>query len=243
MREFLRPFVIKTVKDNNYKKDIKNMSKEQITGEKDLIIRELDNLIGKNLGAYRSFIGIDLKILADSMGVSMEQLTEFEQGAVRISAARLSSAANAMGLSLDVFYLEMDAPNRPEKWLTPSGTKARNIVCIYGEKRGRAYIKENLKRSLTLEASEDTPEANHSDFWQEVLIIFNACFAKNRDGEIDNLIHLLHQVKNLKPRENWENLVLDNILFKDLSSLLFAITEEHKEQQKASGAIASSKSV
>lgn len=65
---------------------------------------QFDMQVGKNLYAIRKVRGISQQKLAETMGVSFQQVQKYEKGINRISAMRLYKASEFLGTNLYHFF-------------------------------------------------------------------------------------------------------------------------------------------
>ncbi len=83
----------------------------------------IDKHVGQQLRSRRSLLGLSQEKLADSIGVTFQQVQKYERGANRISASRLFSFSKILDVSIDYFYEglpeandgEDDQSNMPQK--------------------------------------------------------------------------------------------------------------------------------
>ncbi len=64
----------------------------------------IDKHVGQQLRSRRSLLGLSQEKLADSIGVTFQQVQKYERGANRISASRLFSFSKILDVSIDYFY-------------------------------------------------------------------------------------------------------------------------------------------
>ena len=67
-------------------------------------IENIDVVIGKRLRALRNALKISQGKLGEDVGISFQQVQKYERGSNRISASRLYTIAQALGVDVNVFY-------------------------------------------------------------------------------------------------------------------------------------------
>jgi len=101
--------------------------------------------------------------------------------------------------------------------------EARILTWVFTPEQARNHIDLNLERTKDV-TGDDTHE-----FWLAVESAFEA-IEQGKTDEVDELIHLLRFVNELKPREKWIVPLLKDTPFQDLRSQLFAIVEDYKKR-------------
>lgn len=66
--------------------------------------KEVNLYVGERLRLLRVIRGINQATLAESLGVSFQQLQKYERGANRISAGAIFTAAKALGVDVKAFF-------------------------------------------------------------------------------------------------------------------------------------------
>jgi transcriptional regulator with XRE-family HTH domain len=64
----------------------------------------IDVHVGKRVRMRRLFLGMTQVTLANTLGVSFQQVQKYESGANRVSASRLSAMSDILGVSISVFF-------------------------------------------------------------------------------------------------------------------------------------------
>ncbi len=82
--------------------------------KKNIYIQEIDKIIGDKIYSLRLAKGLSRQQLADSIGVTHQQLQKYEKGLNRISVGRLVLIAKALGRSVDYFYSDVDSRDGEE---------------------------------------------------------------------------------------------------------------------------------
>lgn len=72
---------------------------------------EVDKFVGERIRLYRSMVGVSQQKLAESLGVTFQQLQKYERGENRIGAGRLLMVATALGIPI-TFLLDQDGFSR-----------------------------------------------------------------------------------------------------------------------------------
>jgi len=65
---------------------------------------EVDAYVGARIGLRRSALGLSQSALAQHLGISFQQVQNYETGQNRISASRLHRAATVLGTSVETFF-------------------------------------------------------------------------------------------------------------------------------------------
>ena len=65
---------------------------------------EVDLHLGRRLWERRRVLGLTQTQVADAIGVAFQQIQKYECGGSRLSAARLWSVANALGVEVSYFF-------------------------------------------------------------------------------------------------------------------------------------------
>jgi transcriptional regulator with XRE-family HTH domain len=75
-------------------------------------IEKIDLHIGSKIYSLRLANGMSRQELADSIGVTHQQLQKYEKGINRISAGRLALIADALNKTVEYFYEGLDSQNK-----------------------------------------------------------------------------------------------------------------------------------
>ena len=112
--------------------------------------RPIDRHVGRRIRARRNERGLSQNRLAETIGVTFQQVQKYERGANRVVASRLYDLAVALDVPVDYFFedapaeaLEDSAPTRSEAGEHPSHRETLDLV--------RAYYKiadQGLRRRL-----------------------------------------------------------------------------------------------
>jgi len=68
----------------------------------------IDVHVGARLRARRTLLGLSQTVVADSIGLTFQQLQKYEKGANRISGSRLYDLSQILDVDIDYFFDEMD---------------------------------------------------------------------------------------------------------------------------------------
>lgn len=69
----------------------------------------IDVHVGKRIRLRRTLLGMSQMTLAESLGLTFQQVQKYERGANRVSSSRLMDLANALDVPLAYFFDEMSA--------------------------------------------------------------------------------------------------------------------------------------
>ena len=83
--------------------------KRKTKGTADII----DKHVGIRIRNRRTLMGLSQEKLADSVGVTFQQVQKYERGTNRVSASRLFSFSKILGVSIDYFYNGLDNDGAP----------------------------------------------------------------------------------------------------------------------------------
>lgn len=119
-------------------------------------ITRIETGIGSTIRSLRQMRGMSREQLSEILGVSHQQLAKYENGVNRISAGKLYLAAQAMNVSLDYFFKDMDSEVEGLDYIANSSVGgydqldlARNYANI------KSTRKKELLRSIIKVFSED----------------------------------------------------------------------------------------
>lgn len=68
----------------------------------------VDKHVGKRLRMRRSLLGMSQEKLADSVGVTFQQIQKYEHGTNRVSAGRLLKFSEILQVPIDYFYEDLE---------------------------------------------------------------------------------------------------------------------------------------
>ncbi len=68
----------------------------------------IDVHVGARLRARRTLLGLSQTVVADSIGLTFQQLQKYEKGANRISGSSLYDLSRILDVDIDYFFDEMD---------------------------------------------------------------------------------------------------------------------------------------
>lgn len=71
----------------------------------------MDIHVGKRLKARRTLLGLSQEKLADSVGLTFQQIQKYERGANRISASRLHQLCEILDVTVNYFFESFVDPN------------------------------------------------------------------------------------------------------------------------------------
>jgi len=81
-----------------------SVTKRKTKGTADVI----DKHVGLRIRNRRTLMGLSQEKLADSVGVTFQQVQKYERGTNRVSASRLYRFSKILGVSIDFFYEGID---------------------------------------------------------------------------------------------------------------------------------------
>lgn len=80
------------------------------------IAKRIDNLVGQRIRLRRNMLGLTQEELAESLGISYQQVQKYETASNRVSAGRLFEIAAKLNTPVTYFFEgieELAAPNEP----------------------------------------------------------------------------------------------------------------------------------
>ncbi len=97
---------------------------------------EVDCHVGQQLRALRKEIGLSQTNLAESLGISFQQVQKYETGANRVAAGRLWDIANVLEVDLEYFFEGFKSTRRPRRSGRAAGTRPKKSSTK--KKRGKS---------------------------------------------------------------------------------------------------------
>jgi transcriptional regulator with XRE-family HTH domain len=71
---------------------------------------DMDSQIGQRLKRGRQLVGLSAAALAEAIGSTQQQISRYENGQNKISAAQLYIIASHLGMPVSWFFLDLDSP-------------------------------------------------------------------------------------------------------------------------------------
>lgn len=112
----------------------------------------VDMHVGNRIRLRRILLDMNQQTLADALGITFQQLQKYERGINRISASRLQSASEVLGVPIQFFF--DDGPGNDLDCEQPDSTRS-SILALLGSEEGielfRAFEKiknPKLKRAI-----------------------------------------------------------------------------------------------
>lgn len=111
---------------------------------------EIDKFVGERIRLYRVMIGMNQQRLAESLGITFQQLQKYERGENRIGAGRLLMVAKALGIPITLLLDEKALSQR----YSPSIPAEADAVEFSreGYQVGRAFsqiVDPGIRRSIS----------------------------------------------------------------------------------------------
>lgn len=92
-------------------------------------IKEVDIIVGGNIRMMRVTIGLSQEKLAESLGVTFQQVQKYEKGTNRVSASTLHAIAKTLNVSISSLFGEAACNENPAiPALTNQQMKASRLV-------------------------------------------------------------------------------------------------------------------
>jgi transcriptional regulator with XRE-family HTH domain len=101
----------------------------------------VDIHVGQKIRARRTFLQMSQTEVADSIGITFQQIQKYEKGVNRVGASRLHLISEALGVS--PFYFFEDAPGAGKKMPAPMDGRLSEsaIVSFLGTREGAALVR------------------------------------------------------------------------------------------------------
>lgn len=121
-----------------------------------LQLKDIEIQIGKRLRSAREAAGLSLDQLSAGMGVTPQQLSNYERGVHRLSAAALFNAAHFMSLPVTALYPE---PTRLHS--KDAGARFGNLIALQAQSPAVSEAVWSLIETLTdTEKNVEDPDAS-----------------------------------------------------------------------------------
>lgn len=121
----------------------------------------IDRLVGQQLRKRRIELGLTQLSVAESIGVTFQQIQKYERGSNRIVASRLYDLAKTLDVPLEYFFAEAqeDTPGVPgadqaADDSTPSPKETRNLINAYYEIADPTLRKKLIELVRSVSASK-----------------------------------------------------------------------------------------
>lgn len=111
---------------------------------------EIDKFVGERIRLYRVMIGMNQQRLAESLGITFQQLQKYERGENRIGAGRLLMVAKALGIPI-TWLLDEKALSQRYSPSIPAEADAVEFL-REGYQVGRAFsqiVDPGIRRSIS----------------------------------------------------------------------------------------------
>ena len=115
------------------------MAKASINGGRRTTV--VDSHVGLKIRARRNLLGLSQTELADSAGITFQQVQKYERGANRVGAGRLMQFSEALGVPPSYFF--EGAPTVGKKQPAPQEGELseETIVSFLGTREGAALVR------------------------------------------------------------------------------------------------------
>jgi transcriptional regulator with XRE-family HTH domain len=113
-------------------------------------IRQIDQLLGSRISALRVSRRMGSRKLAQTIGVSQQQLSKYEKGINRVCAGRLILIASALGAEMRYFYEGLSDADREEGKLSKQELVRAEVIGKFSRLKHYKVLKEvnKLVKSL-----------------------------------------------------------------------------------------------
>ena len=110
----------------------------------------IDRFVGERIRLYRAMLGISQQKLAESLGITFQQLQKYERGQNRIGAGRLLMVATILEIPI-TFLLDEESFSQLEEGIKPSAEYSSQMS-REGYSIGRAFSQitdPDIRRSIS----------------------------------------------------------------------------------------------
>ncbi len=134
----------------------------------------IDKHVGQRLRSRRTLMGLSQEKLAESIGVTFQQVQKYERGTNRVSASRLYSFSKILNVSIDYFYDGMEELKKPITGMSDNEQEGFDVSQIKGKK-----IPENImNRKETIDLTKAYYSVEDEQRRKEILKLVKS-MAKN----------------------------------------------------------------
>lgn len=129
-------------------------------------LARFDIVVGENIRARRTLLGISQTVLADTIGVSFQQVQKYEKGTNTVSSSRLQAIAVALAMPASSFFERVppfvlappnssigNAPELLEFLLSPEGITLNRAFTDIADPRVRNCV-VSLVRAIAEQGEE-----------------------------------------------------------------------------------------
>ena len=103
-------------------------------------VTPVDVYIGQKIRTRRNLLGLSQTELADSAGITFQQVQKYEKGTNRVGASRLQQFSEALGVPPSYFFVGLPAVGK--KQLPQEGELSEEtIVSFLGTREGVALVR------------------------------------------------------------------------------------------------------
>ncbi len=106
---------------------------------------DIDKLVGEKIRNRRVLLGLTQDQVADSLGLSYQQIQKYETGANRVSAGRLYQIAQTLDTTVAWFFEDLDGAEKDV--LSDDATSSRNVIELV---RGFSRIRDDKVRATIM---------------------------------------------------------------------------------------------
>ncbi len=121
------------------------MTERKTKGVADLI----DKHVGKQLRNRRILIGLSQEKLAESIGVTFQQVQKYERGTNRLSASRLYTFSNLLDVSIDYFYEGLENIKKSGKAIGMSDNDQESFDAAIS--KGKKFDEDIMNKKETID--------------------------------------------------------------------------------------------
>jgi transcriptional regulator with XRE-family HTH domain len=101
----------------------------------------VDTHVGQKIRARRNLLGMSQTELADTAGITFQQVQKYEKGANRVGAGRLQQFSEALGVPPSYFFEGLPAVGKKQPAPQEGELSESAIVSFLGTREGAALVR------------------------------------------------------------------------------------------------------
>ncbi len=138
----------------------------------------IDKFVGKQLRTRRTLLGLSQENLANSVGVTFQQVQKYERGTNRISASRLYSFSKKLDVSIDYFYEGIENENTQNNNATGMSDNKQEGFSVEALKGKKTLPEDLLTKKETIDLIRSYYSVTDTKLRKDILKIVKS-MAKN----------------------------------------------------------------
>jgi len=138
------------------------------------IADHIDKHVGQKLRSRRTLMSLSQEKLAESIGVTFQQVQKYERGTNRVSASRLYSFSKILDVSIDYFYSGLEDVKKPTKGMSDNEQDGFDVSQI----KGKQIPEDIMNRKETIDLTKAYYSVQDEQKRKEILKLVKS-MAKN----------------------------------------------------------------